>query len=126
MAALLIITAVLEAATALLLLTVPALVVTALFGWGQPPPEALVVARVAGAAVLSIAVASWTSRRAAGSAGVVTALLTYNAVVAAVFAYAGALLRMTGWLLWPAVLGHCALGAWCIACARGAETGERR
>ena len=56
---LMIVTAVMETGTGLLLVAWPALLFTLLFGWRQVAPETLLIGRVAGAAVISIGVASW-------------------------------------------------------------------
>jgi len=44
--------------------------------------------------------------------------LLYNTAVAAVLAYAGIGLGLTGVGIWPAVLLHAALAVWCLACFR--------
>jgi hypothetical protein len=118
----LIVTALVEAGTGLLLLVWPALVLALLFGWRPAAPEALVVARVSGAGVLSIAVASWVASRDArprAQLGVLAGVLTYNVVGAAALVIAGAVSKMAGVLLWPAVVCHVALAAWSAACVRG-------
>jgi hypothetical protein len=119
---LLIVTALAEAGTGLLLLVWPALVLALLFGWRPAAPETLVMARVAGAAVLSIGVASWVASRDARTTaqlGMLAGLLTYNVVGAVVLVVAGAVSKMAGVLLWPAVVYHVALAAWSAACVRG-------
>ena len=118
---LLTVTAGIEAATGLALLGSSSLVVSLLFGGSLDTPAALVVAHVTGAALLSLGVACWLARndeksRAAG--GVVTAMLMYNVAAVAVLAYAGIGLGLSGIGLWPAVVLHAALAAWCIACLR--------
>ena len=45
-------------------------------------------------------------------------LLVYNAAVLIPLFYAGGIRGVYGVLLWPAVLYHAALAAWCIACLR--------
>lgn len=118
---LLIATAGIEAATGLALLVLPSLVVSLLLGASLDAPSALVVARVAGVALLSLSVACWLARNdewSRSAAGVVTAMLLYNVAIASVLAYAGTGLNLSGIGLWPAVVLHAALAAWCIACLR--------
>ena len=117
--ALMTVTAFVETATGLLLLIWPALIFALLFGWRQVAPDTLLIGRVAGAGVISIGVASWPARRdtrTPGELGVLAGVLTYNVLAALLLAFAGAGLKMAGVLLWPAVVYHVALAAWCVAC----------
>jgi hypothetical protein len=118
---LLIVTALAETATGLMLLVSPTLVVAFLLGASLEAPAALVVARIAGAALLSLGCACWLARnngpnRALG--GMVAAMLLYNSVAVAVLANAGTGGTLVGVLTWPAVALHAALAVWCIACLR--------
>ena len=70
-------------------------------------------------ALLSLGVACWLSREdAAGGApnAAISAMLLYNAGVVAVLTFAGWSLALNGIGLWPVVLAHMALAAWCVAC----------
>jgi Kef-type K+ transport system membrane component KefB len=121
MKSLLIVTAAVETATGLALLGLPLLVVLLLLGGSLDTPAALVVARVTGAALLSLGVACWLARndeKSRGAVGLVTAMLLYNVAAVAVLAYAGISVGLSGVGLWPAVLLHAALAVWCIACLR--------
>jgi hypothetical protein len=118
---LLIVTALTETATGLMLLISPTLVVAFLLGASLEAPAALVVARMAGAALLSLGCACWLARndgpnRAAG--GMVAAMLLYNSVAVAVLANAGTGARVVGVLTWPVVALHAALAVWCVVCLR--------
>ena len=118
---LLIVTAFVETATGLLLLVSPSLVVALLLGASLDAPAALVVARIAGAALLSFGCACWLARNDGQNRavrGLVAAMLLYNSVAVAVLANAGAGARLVGILTWPAVALHAALAVWCIACLR--------
>ena len=118
---LLIVTALVETPIGLLLLFSPALVVSLLLGASLDAPAALVVARVAGAALLSLCCACWLGRNDGPNPavrGLVAAMLLYNCVAGAVLANAGAGMRLVGVLMWPAVALHAGLAVWCTACLR--------
>jgi hypothetical protein len=86
---LLIVTALVETATGLMLLVAPQLVIAFLLGASLDAPAALVVARIAGAALLSLGGACWLARDEAASRarrGLVAAMLLYNGVAVAVLA----------------------------------------
>ena len=118
---LLIVTALAETATGLMLLVMPQLVVALLLGASLDAPAAFVVARVAGAALLSLGCACWLARNDGSNhavGGMVATMLLYNSVAVAVLANAGAGTRLVGVLTWPVVALHAALAVWCIACLR--------
>jgi len=118
MKSLLIVTAAAETATGLALLGLPSLVVSLLLGGSLDTPAALVVARITGAALLSLGVACWLVRndeKSRGAVGLVKAMMLYNVAAVAILAYAGVGAGMSGVGLWPAVLLHAVLAAWCIA-----------
>jgi hypothetical protein len=118
---LLIVTALAETVTGLMLLVSPALVVALLLGASLEAPAALVVARIAGAALLSLGCACWLARNDGPNRavrGLITAMLLYNSVALAVLANAGASARLVGVLMWPAVALHAVLAVCCIVCLR--------
>jgi hypothetical protein len=118
---LLIVTAFVETATGFMLLVSPPLVIAFLLGASLDAPAARVVARMAGAALLSLGCACWLARNDGPNRAVpalVAAMLLYNGVAVAVLANAGAGAGLVGVLTWPAVALHAALAAWCIACLR--------
>jgi len=121
---LLILTAVFESATGLALLLAPALPASLLFGVGLDAPIALVVARIAGAALLAIGLACWLARddgRSRSALGLIAALLLYNVAATVVLIHAGLGLKLSGIALWPAVVAHVALAFWCMVCLRGSR-----
>ena len=114
-------TALMEAGTGVALLLSPSLVTGIILGVSLDGTGAPVVARLAGAALLSIGVACWLARDdgpGRATRGLVAALLLYNVVAAAVLAHAGLGLGLTGIGLWPATALHVAMAAWCLACLR--------
>lgn len=92
-----------EAATGLALLIVPSLVGQLLLG--EPfTGVAIPVARVAGIAVIALAIACWPGTPLVG-------MLIYSASITLYFAYLGFAGGLTGILLWPAVVLHVILTA---------------
>jgi len=121
MKSLLIVAAAAETAIGLALLGLPSVVASLLLGGSLDTPAALVVARVTGAALISLGVACWLARNdqpSRAAAGLIAALLLYNAAALAVLVHAGLGLGLSGIGLWPAVLLHAALAIWCVACIR--------
>ncbi len=109
----------LETATGLALLVLPSLVASSLLGAPLDMPGGLAVARVAGAALLSLGVACWLARndgRSRAAVGLVTAMLLYNVAAVAILAFTWFGLGLSAPGLWPAMLLHVALAVWCIAC----------
>lgn len=108
-------TAVIEAGAGLALLALPAALV---FGPSLDTPAGATVVRVAGAALLTIGVASWLARSDAQShaaRGLVSALVIYNAGTATALAYAGVAMGLSSSGLWPAALIHAVMTVWCVA-----------
>ena len=113
-------TAILKAATGLALIAAPAIVVRLLLG-AEISGASIPLGRVAGAALLALGVACWLARddtQSRATRGLVVAMLMYNLVATAVLAFAGIGLGLHGVVLWPAVVLHAAMGAWCVACLR--------
>jgi hypothetical protein len=96
--------AILEALTGLVLLVAPSLAGTALLG--EPLSGAAIpLARVAGIALLGLAVACRPGPPHLG-------MLVYSTLVMLYLAFLGLTGGATGWFLWPAVLLHLGLSAW--------------
>jgi hypothetical protein len=92
-----------EAGTGLALLIVPSLVGRLLLG-EELTGIAIPVARVAGIALIALAVACWPGPPRVG-------MLIYSAAVTLYLAYVGFAGGLTGILLWPAVILHVILTA---------------
>ena len=115
---LLIVTAFIEAGAGGALLLVPSMAVEFLLGEGLTSPQALVVARIGGAALISVGVACWLGRTGERrwQSGLVRGMVIYN--------FAVPLLLLQSWIasgpggigLWPAVVLHTGLGVWCSTC----------
>ena len=114
-----IVTAVGEGATGIALLVVPSMVLSLLLGAAQPAEETLVAARVAGAALVAVGIACWSARKdqpTPSQTGLLCGMLFYDAAAALLLTLAGIRWSLSGIGLWPAVVLHSALGAWCLSC----------
>jgi hypothetical protein len=116
-----VVTAVIEAGAGAALLGVPSWTVALLLGSPLDAPAALALGRVAGAALLALGAANWfahydpTSRAARGLAA---AMVLYNLGSVVILGRAGLGPPPAGVALWPTVLLHAAMTAWCIAALR--------
>ncbi len=118
MKALPIVTAVIEVGAGLALLGFPSAAAMLLLGTPLDTPAALTVARVAGTGLLALGVACWLARgdtQSPAARGLVGAMLLYNVAAVAVLAFAGIGFGLHGALLWPAVILHAGMAAWCVA-----------
>jgi len=108
-------TAVLELGAGLTLLVAPAVVIRLLFGSAVDVFPAVSVARLTGAALLSLGAACWWARheeRSAASRALVGGLIIYNAAVVALGIAGG--LGALGPPQWAAVVLHGAQAIWCV------------
>ena len=109
-----IVTAVIEVGAGLTLLVAPALVIRLLFGSAVDVFPAASIARLTGAALLSLGAACWWARheeRSAASRALVGAMLIYNAAAVSL-GIVGALGAL-GPPQWAVVVLHGALAIWC-------------
>jgi hypothetical protein len=114
-------TALIEAGTGLGLVAVPAVVVRLLLG-GELLDAGIPLGRVAGVALLALAVACWlasSDTQSCAARGIVSAMVLYNLGVALILSMAGIQSQPVGLALWPAVILHAALAVWCIASLMG-------
>ena len=112
-------TALIEGATGVALLVVPSFVVKLLLGSPLDSAPAVVLGRVAGAALLALGIACWLARidiQSRAVRGLGAAMLFYNLAAVVLFIYAACYLKLQGVALWPAVILHAAMAAWCIFC----------
>jgi high-affinity Fe2+/Pb2+ permease len=118
---LLLFSAIVEIPVGIVLLVAPAWLAAILLGAPLDTSAGLVMARLAGIAVLSLGVACGFGSRDAQSraaTGVVVALLFYNVAVIVLLLSSRCCDSMTGSGLLPASAFHTALAVWCIACLR--------
>ena len=114
---LLIVTAVLEAGIGIGLLVVPSTVAQVLLGTTLDAPVPVTVGRVAGAALLALAVACWLARHdtlSYAARGIVSAMMLYNLGAMLVLGAAGLRPQPVGIGLWPAVILHSVMTVWCV------------
>jgi uncharacterized membrane protein YobD (UPF0266 family) len=119
--------AVVEGATGLVLLVIPTVLLTFLFGSTPVIPEVSVIGRICGAALLAIAVASWGARdgiRRQGLLELLVGVTLYNCLATTAFVYSALVLKMIGILLWPALLYHAATSMWCLVVTWRASRAE--
>jgi hypothetical protein len=110
-------TAVLECLTALALLVFPSALVRLLLGQPLDTALGILVARLAGAALLALGMACWWAANDPGSSaasGLVRSMLLYDAAAIVLLVYALVVAKLSGIALWPAIFVHTALAAWCI------------
>ena len=113
-------TAIIEAATGLGLIAVPAIVVRLLFD-AEITGASIPLARVAGVALLALGVACWLARddtQTPAARGLVSAMVLYNVGAVIILGSAGLGSQAVGIALWPAVILHAAMAVWCVACLR--------
>ena len=118
-------TAIIEAAAGLALMVVPSVVVRLLLGSELNAPTAVMLGRVAGAALLALGVACWLARgdtQSRAARGLVAAMFLYNVATVAVLAFVGIGFGLQGAALWPAVVLHAVMAVWCVACLRRSPT----
>jgi len=118
MKSLLTITALIEGVTGLALAIMPSFVVSILLGTLLTDISAILIARLAGVALITIAIACWLSRSNTQSAVIVKAMLAYNVFSIVLLVYAVLVEQISGPGLWPAVLLHFGLLVWCLSLLR--------
>ncbi len=116
------VSAAVEVGAGVALILVPSAIVSLLIGGTLDTPTALAVARLAGAALVTLGLICVFASRDSGSraaAGVVVGLVFYNAAAVGVLLYARLGVDLSGPGIWPAIVLHAGLAAWCLACVRG-------
>jgi hypothetical protein len=113
---LLIVTALVEVGAGVALFVAPSRLVELLLGDGLSSPQALVLGRVTGAALISIGVACWLASQSesSGHRALVGGMLIYNLAVPVLLIRAAIAFGMRGIALWPAAILHLGLAIWCV------------
>jgi hypothetical protein len=117
---LLTIAALVEMLTGLALLLAPALVVRILLGTDISTPVEFTIARVAGSAIISLAIACWLARNnqvSQAANALLFAMLVYNITISVTLAYFGISSQTTVALI-AALIAHFVLAAGCILSLR--------
>ena len=117
-------TALIEVVTGVALVVRPSVLLTILLGSSLDTPTGLVVARVAGTALLSLGVACWFARddgQSRAGNGLIAAMLLYDLGVVEVLAAARFGSGLSGVAFWPAVVLHTGMAVWCVACLRSSS-----
>ena len=113
-------TAIIEAATGLGLIAVPAIVVRLLLD-AEITGAIIPLGRVAGLALLALGVACWLARddtQSRAARGLVSAMVLYNLGVVIILGSAGLGSQSVGIVLWPAVILHAVMAVWCVTSLR--------
>jgi hypothetical protein len=95
----------------------PSRLATLLLGSSRDAPAALTLARVAGVALVALALTCWLTRhenQSRAARGLVAAMALCHTGVAIVLAYASVGFALSGLGLWPTVLFHAAMTVWCL------------
>jgi hypothetical protein len=102
----------------LALAIVPSLIISILLGTSLTEPGAILIGRLAGAALITIAIACWLLRNDTRSYVMIKVMVAYNIFSTALLVYAALVERISGPGLWPAVLLHIGLLVWCVSSLR--------
>lgn len=120
-------TAIIELGAGLALLCVPSSAVQAVFGAPLTGASAVALGRLAGAALLALAIAAGLASRDAQShatLGFTAAMALYNFGAVLILGASGILTPPAGFLLWPGVVLHVVMAAWCLGCLCRARRGR--
>lgn len=114
---LLIVTAVIEILTGLMLIILPSTIASLLLGSAIDTTISLTIARVTGVALIALGIACWTTNNYYNidtAKGLVIAMTFYNIGICIVLVYAGTQLGLSGIGLLPTIIIHLALASWCL------------
>jgi hypothetical protein len=122
-------TSAIEAGAGGALLCCPSATVVLLLGSPAETPAAVALGRLAGVALLALAVANWFAQydgQSRAARGLVGAMVLYNLGAAAILGASGSGSRPVGAALWPAIILHVAMAVWCITSLRAAPAAVPR
>ena len=121
-------TAAIEGGAGLALLCLPSSAANLLLGAPLQEGSALTVARIGGAGLLTLGIVCWlvrTDAQSPAARGLITAMVIYNIGVAVILGAAGLRSQSVGIILWPAVVLHTVMTAWCIMILRSPGIAEK-
>jgi hypothetical protein len=121
-------TAAIEVGAGLALTCMPSRAAELLLGAPLKAPDAITVARVGGAGLLTLGAAFWLARgdtQSRAAKGLTSAVVIYNVAVVFILGVTGVRAERVGVLLWPAVVLHAAMTAWCAVSLRSQNVAER-
>jgi hypothetical protein len=107
-------TATIEAVTGVALVVAPSSLVSVLMNASLEGSGALIVARITGFALLSLAIACWQSRNNSSASAIVQAMLFYNITIAALLVYCIFVEKFSALGLGPVLILHIGLAVWCV------------
>jgi hypothetical protein len=105
----------------LVLLLIPATLVSLALGVPLERSGGLILARLGGIILLAVGIACWRARNHSESGGairLVVALLIYDVSVVAILLIARLAAHLSGIALWPVVFLHWGLGLWSLVTLR--------
>ena len=107
-------TAILEALTGFALLAAPVPLIANLLEVPLIGAGSMMVAFIAGAAIITVAFFCWLSRKNADDFAIVKTMVVYNIAIAAIFIYGVINYQLAGIPLWLVVCFHLAFAIWAI------------
>jgi len=110
------VTSMLEALAGLAFVIMPAKFILILLGTTVTDPSSLIIARLAGLALITIAIACWLSRDDGRSFVMAKAMTVYNLCCVSLLVYALFFEQISGQGLWPAIMVHFVMMLWGVQC----------
>jgi hypothetical protein len=110
-----------ELLAGLALAVFPSMSVSFLLGSPLDAPAGTVLGRIAGTALLTLGIACWLAShdsQSRAAAGLIAALLCYDAGVVIILLFAHFAMGLSGIFLFPAIVLHSGLGIWSLLCLR--------
>ncbi len=107
-------TALLEGIAGLAMAMAPSFVVSVLFGISMNEHGTDLMVRLAGATLITVAIACWLSAKDAHSFVLVKSMTVYNILTIALLFYAVFARGISGPGLWPALVFHFGMLVWCV------------
>ncbi len=107
-----------EVAAGVAALVAPVFAVSLLLGATLDSAAAIIVTRVTGAALITIGVMNWAGRsepNGRAAKGIIAGMVFYNVAVVGLLVYAFLGAGLSGIGIWPAVVLHTGMAAWCSA-----------